>query len=256
MSSRKNIKSYKILGCRVSDCTAIELNEYILNIVRNNLKEPILNVNINCINLAQKNSWLKTFLNDTNIVFCDGDGVRLGARIKGIDIPEKITYNRWIWQLANVSIDNNLSWYLFGGKDDIIKQSKEVLKVRYPELNVKGYRSGYFDFKNDTPEIIDEINRHKPNILVLGMGMPLQEKWIIENLDKINVNVVLTGGAVFDYISGNAKMTPDFYFNYKIEWLYRLMNDPIRLFNRYIIGNPLFLFRVILEKYRIFNYNV
>ena len=252
----KIINSYQILGCKVSDCTTDQLNDYILSIVQQNKKEMVLNVNINCINLAQKNQWLKDLLNKTNIVFCDGDGVRIGAKIKGIHIPEKITYNRWIWQLAELSAKNKLSWFLFGGKDEVVKESSTILSNKYLGLNISGYHSGYFDFSKDSKEIIEQINKAKPNILVLGMGMPRQEKWIIKNFDKLDVNIVLTGGAVFDYITGKAKMTPDFYYKYKIEWLYRFINDPVRLFSRYILGNPVFLFRVLLEKLKIRNYNV
>ena len=97
------MESATILGCKISIITLSELNNYIISKVKDNVKEAVLNVNINCINLAQKYGWIKDLLNNTNIVFCDGDGVRLGAAIMGINIPEKITYNRWIWKLADIS---------------------------------------------------------------------------------------------------------------------------------------------------------
>ena len=112
----------------------------------------------------------------------------------------------------------------------------------------------HFDDKKDSEKIIKQINKVRPNILILGMGMPKQEIWIMDNIDKLDVNIILTGGAVFDYVSGKAKMTPDFYYKYKIEWLYRFIQEPKRLFNRYIIGNPLFLTRIFLEKFKIINY--
>ncbi len=250
-----NINSYQILGCKVSDCTSQQLNDYILSIIEQGKKEIVLNVNVNCINLAQEHIWLKKLLNDTNIVFCDGDGVRLGASILGIHLPEKITYNRWIWELADLSSKNGISWFLFGGKDGVVKESKIILSKKYAGLNISGYHPGYFDFSKDSKEIIEKINKVKPNILVLGMGMPRQEKWIVENIDKLDVNIILTGGAVFDYIAGNAKMTPDFYYKYKLEWLYRFVQEPKRLFGRYIIGNPLFIYRVFKEKIGITKYD-
>lgn len=250
------MESTKILGCKVSLITMAELNSYIISKVKHNLKEAILNVNINCINLAQKHTWLKQVLNQTDIVFCDGDGVRLGASILGVNLPEKITYNRWIWDLAQISVDNNMSWYLFGSSENVIARSKEVLSKKFNDLNIIGFRSGYFNETLDNKDIIKEINTLKPNILILGMGMPKQEKWLFENIDKLDVNIILTGGAVFDYVSGNTKMTPNFYYKYKIEWLYRFIQEPRRLFKRYIIGNPLFILRVLLSKYKLIKYNV
>ena len=247
--------SIKLLGCKVSKVTTDELNNYILSKIKDDKKEAILNVNINCINLAQKHQWLKLMLFNTNVVFCDGDGVRLGAKLIGSELPEKITYNRWIWSLSHLCCENNLSLYLFGSKSDVIKLSVDKLLDRFPNLNILGFRSGYFDDRKDNSTIISEINNLKPNILILGMGMPKQEKWLLDNIDKLDVNIILTGGAVFDYVSGLAKLTPNFFYKYKIEWLYRFIQEPKRLFNRYIIGNPLFILRILLEKYKIINYN-
>ena len=234
-----------ILGIRITNCTTDELNEYICRVIEHQNKEAILNVNINCMNLAYEQSWLKAFLNATNVVFCDGEGVRLAARLLGLEIREKITYNRWIWELARVSQHNLYTWYMLGGKESVVRKAVTVLNTLFPRLTILGFHSGYFADCSEVDRIISDINSKRPAILLLGMGMPLQEKWLIDHLSSLEINIALTGGAVFDYISGNTKMTPQMFYTLKLEWFYRFLLEPKRLFKRYIIGNPLFFIRLL-----------
>jgi len=244
---QQKIDKIQILGINIANCTIDELNEYICELINAREKEAVLNVNINCMNLAHNNPWLKEFLNSVNLVFCDSDGVRLGARLLGLRIKEKITYNRWVWDLARLSETNSFTWYLIGAEEPVIRKATDVLREVLPNLQILGFHSGYFSGQSEINSVISDINSLKPNILILGMGMPLQEKWLMEHLSRLCINIALTGGAVFDYISGNAKMTPDFFYKHKLEWLYRFMCEPNRLFKRYFFGNPLFFLRLFMN---------
>jgi N-acetylglucosaminyldiphosphoundecaprenol N-acetyl-beta-D-mannosaminyltransferase len=234
-----------LLGIQISCCTKEALNSYIKDVIANHRKEMILNVNVNCMNLAYRNRALKEILNGSYLVFCDGDGIRLAAKALRLNIPEKITYNRWIWDLAKLSIKNAFSWYLIGSEESVIAKAVSVLNCHYPDLDIKGFHSGFFCSDSDLRKTIDEINRVSPDILIMGMGMPQQEFWLANHFKDLSINIALTGGAVFDYVSGKAKMTPDLFYKLKLEWLFRFICEPKRLFNRYIIGNPLFLIRLI-----------
>lgn len=101
-----------LLGIQITDCTTSELNAYICDTIASGRREAILNVNVHCMNLAWKLPWLRTYLNQTAVVFCDGEGVRLGARLAGKRIREKITYNRWVWSIAAVSASCGHRWGL------------------------------------------------------------------------------------------------------------------------------------------------
>jgi len=234
-----------ILGIKISLCTRTELNRYLEETVLLGRKEMILNVNVNCMNLAGRHLWLKDLLNAAPVVFCDGEGVRLAGRWLGARIPEKITYNRWIWDVAALSERHGFTWYMLGASENSLREAIRVLESAYPRLRIVGGHPGYFRDDAEIEEVVEEINAKRPNVLVLGMGMPLQEKWLHGHFDRINVNVALTGGAVFDYISGRIKMTPDLFYRLKLEWLYRLWQQPRRLFRRYLVGIPEFFFRVI-----------
>jgi len=218
----------------------------------------VLNVNVNCLNLGMAHRWLREFLNQAEIVFCDGAGVMLGAQILGHQIPERITYADWIWQLAEFAEPHGYTFYFLGARSGIAEQAAQNLRKRFPTLKIVGVRDGYFDKTANSKEneaVIATINACRPNILVLGMGMPLQERWLMENWDRLNVNVVLTGGAVFDYISGELQRAPQWMTDNGLEWLGRLLIEPRRLWKRYVVGNPLFLWRVLQQRFGLLKFH-
>ncbi|MBK8433150.1 MAG: WecB/TagA/CpsF family glycosyltransferase [Chloroflexi bacterium] len=230
-----------------------ELHNQISDYIQKKQHQLILNVNVHCLNLAYKHTWLRDFLNQAAIVFCDGAGVMLGAKVLGHHIPERITYADWIWQLAEFAEPRGYTFYFLGAQPGIAQQAAEKLLQKHPKLNIVGVLDGYFDKtlgSADNEAILSEINRLKPNILILGMGMPLQEQWLMENWERLEVNIALTGGAVFDYISGNLQRAPQWMTDNGLEWLGRLLIEPRRLWKRYIIGNPIFLWRVLKQKIR------
>jgi len=244
----------RLLGVDIDNLTARELDARILRIIRSGTKAMVLHVNIQGMNLAVRHPWMKDLLNHAGVVICDGDGVRLGAVVEGKKIKQKITYNRYIWQLAALSQAHHLSWYLIGSKNEVIAAAVANLQARYPGLEIKGWRDGYFNGPEDCERTKTDINRAAPNILILGMGMPTQEAWLRDNFGDLSVNAALTGGAVFEYVSGRARIIPDVLFHLKLEWLYRFLHEPRRLFARYFLGNPLFIVRVLFERLHLKSY--
>lgn len=243
-----SIPIVELLGVKIHNVASVELNEEIGRLIRAGEQHIIANVNINAMNIAYEQKWFKDFLNAATINFCDGDGVRLGARLKGHLIKEKITYNRWIWDFSKYCDEHGFSYYLIGSNQETIEHSAQVLKQKYPNLEIAGWRNGFFNNEEEIEACIQEINDAQPNVLLMGMGMPHQERWLMKNMRRTNFNIALTGGAVFEYVSGNAAMTPDILYKLKLEWFYRFLQEPKRLFRRYIIGNPLFLLRVLFSK--------
>ncbi|MEP2852230.1 WecB/TagA/CpsF family glycosyltransferase [Ekhidna sp.] len=245
----KEFEKINILGINVTNLTSKELIRQIGFYVTHNQKQNILYANIHGINVASSLGWFREFFNRCAIVFCDGDGVRLGAKILGHHIYEKITYNRWIWDFASFCESEGISWYLVGSESIVIKNAVDNLKVKYPKLVIVGYRNGFFQNESEYEKLITDLNTTKPNILLLGMGMPHQENLLLKHGDRMTYNVALTGGAVFEYVSGEAKMTPSIFFHLKLEWFFRFLLEPKRLFKRYFIGNPLFFARIFMQKY-------
>jgi N-acetylglucosaminyldiphosphoundecaprenol N-acetyl-beta-D-mannosaminyltransferase len=241
------MKQAEIFGIKVSILEVTELHQNIARIIENGQKELILNVNIHCMNIAHEERWLADFLNQARIVFCDGAGVILGARILGIRIPERITYADWLWELAQLSEQLRYSMFFLGAKAGVAAKAAENLRERFPDLRIVGAHHGYFDKEGpENEKVIQLINSAKPNLLIVGFGMPLQEKWLRANYEKIHANVFLTGGACFDYISGRVRRGPRCMVDNGFEWLARLMIEPKRLWRRNL-GSILFFVRIFRQ---------
>ena len=211
----------------------------------------VLNVNAHCLNLCYGDPALRRFFNAADLVFCDGAGVRLAAKILGGHLPERITYADWLPRLASFAESEGLSLFFLGARPGVAENAARRLRGTHPTLKVVGVRHGFFDRVSGGPEneaVVAEINAASPDVLLLGLGMPLQERWLMENLGRLNVGVALTGGAVFDYASGGLRRGPRLLTDNGLEWLARLLVEPGRLWRRYLLGNPLFLARIVRQR--------
>lgn len=245
---------YNILGVYVDALTVSELHEAMAKYIEVGDHALVLNVNINCLNLAADNPWLRGLLNNAEIVFCDGAGVQLGGRLLGYEIPQRITYADWMWELAEFAEPRGYTFFFLGARPGVAEKAAATLQKRYPDLSIAGIHHGYFNQNlgsEDNATVIQAINNVKPNILVLGFGMPRQEKWLLENWGNIDANIALTGGAVFDYLSGELNRAPRWMTDNGLEWLGRLLIEPRRLWQRYLVGNPLFFWRILNQRLRI-----
>jgi len=241
-----------ILGVQVHPVTVDTLHQQIAGYIERKERALILNVNVHCLNLAYEHPWLRDYLNQAHIVFCDGVGVILGARLQGKNIPERITYADWVEHLAIFAIDRGYSLYFLGAKPGVAHAAADRLLEGYPDLKIVGIQDGFFNKTighSENEAVLQRINQIQPNILIVGMGMPLQEQWLRDNLDRLNVNIALTGGGIFDILSGELRRPPAWMNNHGLEWLGRLFIEPKRVWKRYIIGNPKFFIRVLRERF-------
>jgi N-acetylglucosaminyldiphosphoundecaprenol N-acetyl-beta-D-mannosaminyltransferase len=248
------VKSIELFNIRIDSYSIEQLHAYIGNVIRNDEKAIVANVNVHAMNLSYELPWFKSFLNSSQVVFCDGFGVILGARLLGFHLPKRITYADWIWDLANAAETHGWTFFFLGAKPGIAGIAADKLLNRYSKIKIVGKQHGYFDVNtnsNENRSLIAKINDCRPNILLLGLGMPRQERWLFENWDSVNVNIALTGGAVFDYASGSLTRGPKWMTDHGLEWLARLFIEPGRLWRRYLFGNPRFIWRILKERFNI-----
>ena len=247
----RSVKRVDVLGVGVDPITAEELQAGIKRLIRSGQRGLVLNVNAHCLNLCHDDPALREFFNSADVVFCDGAGVMLAARLLGRRIPARITYADWAWRLAAFAEAEGLSLFLLGARPGVAEEAARRLRRRHPALHICGTHHGYFDHAAGSPEnetVLREIQTAKPDLLLVGLGMPLQEIWLMENRHRIEAGVALTGGAVFDYVSGELRRGPRFLTDNGFEWLARLLVEPRRLWRRYLLGNPLFLLRVLGQR--------
>jgi N-acetylglucosaminyldiphosphoundecaprenol N-acetyl-beta-D-mannosaminyltransferase len=241
-----------VLGVGVDPLTVEGLHAEISRLIRAENLGLVFNVNAHCLNLCYEDQSLRDALNGADVVFCDGAGVMLAARVLGGRIPARITYAAWIWQLADFAASEGFSLYFLGAGPGVAQEAARRLRERYPGLKIVGTRHGYFDHSagsTGNEAVLQEINAAAPDILLVGLGMPLQERWLAQNRHDLHAGIALTSGAVFDYASERVSRGPRFLTENGFEWLTRLVYEPRRLWRRYLIGNPLFLLRVLRQRF-------
>lgn len=241
----------EMLGVRVSLTTVQNLHDTLKDVIDRGDKQYILNVNVHALNIAFRKPDFRQVLNNSRLTFCDGAGVALGARILGHRIPPRITYADWMWQLAEFAAENRFTLFLLGARPGVSDRAAVALRQRVPDLRVVGTHHGYFDARRASPDncrVVELVNSARPNILIVCFGMPKQEEWLSENWDELNVNVGLTGGAALDYVSGQLRRGPKWMTDHGLEWLARMIIEPRRLWRRYLLGNPVFLWRIFKQR--------
>ncbi len=209
-------------------------------------KTSVAFINTHYLNCAYEDFLQRERLRNFDYVLPDGSGVSLACKILRYKYRDNLNGTDLLPNLCEIASKKNLSMFFLGGKEGVALRASENLKKAYPNLNIVGAQNGYFD---DSDSVIKEINKLKPDFLFVGFGAVIQEKWVLENFDKLQCGVVLAVGGLCDVYSGDLKRNP-MLRKLGLEWFGRLLQEPRRLFSRYVIGNPLFVLRVI--KYRLF----
>ena len=242
-------ETVEVLGVPVGVFTRTELTAMFLRILESRQRGWISYVNVHSINLAYSIDWLKKYLQNSILTYCDGHGVRVGAALLGRKMNRRIVFTDWIYDVCTIAIQTGIGVYLLGAEESVLEKAKNNLLKSYPSLIISGSHHGYFT-SQETPGIVHLVNSSGAEILIVGMGMPRQEKWIQEQFTVLKPRLVFNAGSCFDYVAGTKNRCPSWLGKIGFEWIYRLMQDPGRLWKRYLIGNPLFIFRII--KARLF----
>lgn len=247
-----SVPTVNILGVRVHALTVPEVHRLFAATIERRQRALVLNVNVRAMNLTYETPWFADALNQADLVYCDGDGVVLGARLLGQHLPGRITLADWLWDLGEFAQQCGYSLFFLGGRQNIAAKAADRLCQRFPNLKIAGTHHGYFDKSPGSTEneaILQLIRDSKPDILIVGFGMPIQERWLHDNWPQIDAHIAIAGGAIFDFISGELKRAPAWMNDNGLEWLGRLLVEPGRLWQRYLVGNPLFLSRVLRERW-------
>lgn len=237
-----------ILGVRVSAISGEEMLKSFQTAIENNRQAVFAYVNAHALNLARETPWFRSFLNDADAAYPDGEGVRFGARLLGRRLPPTTALTRWIWNLAAFCDERRYTLFLLGSTDRNCAAAAMRLKSRFPRLRVVHHHGFFSDVENNA--VLEAIRAVKPHVLLVGLGMPKQEEWILRNRERIAANVILPGGSAIDFAAGIRPVCPRWLSRLGLEWLFRLVFEPRRLFRRYSSGNIQFLRAVLAQRSR------
>jgi len=218
-----------ILGVDVSVTTYEELKKCAEKDIKNNNKSFVVAINPEKILKARNDEKLRNLLNKATYQIPDGVGVIYASKLKKGKIKSRITGIDSMEMLCSLSNEKGYKIFMYGAKEDVISKAKEKLEEKYPNIKIVGTINGY---EKDNKKIIDKINKSKADIIFVALGSPKQELWITENMDKLCVKVYQGVGGSFDVFSGNIKRAPIWVQNAGLEWFYRLLKEPKRIFRQ------------------------
>ena len=237
----------EVSGLPVDALTIAQLIDDVGSLLDSRVKHNVGYLNVHVANKARKNLTLQQFIKEASIVYCDGSGIKLGARILGKDLPERMTGADWIWDLADRANSDGWKIYWIGGEEGVTNLAAGVLREGRPSLRIEtdhGFHRG-----DALKSAIGRINAFEPQIVLVGMGSPVQEEWVTKWRSEIDAPVVWCLGATADFISGKTDRGPEWLYT-RAEWLARLITEPRRLAHRYLVGNTVFLGRLIWQRLR------
>ena len=204
------------------------------------------NVNVHAMNLARRNARFAMALEESDIVFCDGFGVKVAARLAGVRLGERMTPPDWIDDLFAACATVGSSLFFLGDEERVVAAFAAEVARRHPRARIAGWHNGFFEAAGEeNRRVVELINVAKPDVIVTGMGMPRQELWAHDNLQALDRGVVIAAGGMFRMYLGLVRRCPPWLSRHCLEWAWRLALEPRRLFARYVFGNAAFLLRLI-----------
>ncbi|MBB6624110.1 WecB/TagA/CpsF family glycosyltransferase [Clostridium gasigenes] len=223
--------------------TLTQIEEYIIN------KKCVQHVVINAgkINLMQKDAELTKVINECPLINADGQSIVWGSKFLGNKLPERVAGIDIFTELVKLSAEKGYKPYFFGATDKVVKKVVDKFKGMYPDLKVAGYRNGYFD-KEESIKIAEDINKSGADILFVAFSSPMKEYWIKDNMDIMKVPFAMGVGGSFDVVAGKTNRAPRWMQKSGLEWFYRFIQEPRRMFKRYIGGNMKFIKLILKSK--------
>lgn len=240
-------KRITILNTTIDVLNTKETIELVEKYVKTKTPLHLMGVNADKINEVNDNELMKKIVNSCGIINADGASVVLASKYLGTPLPERVAGIDLMQDLVKVCEEKNYSIYLLGAKQEVVEKTAEVLKNRYKNLRILGIHNGYF--KEDYWKTISkELKKKKPDFVFVGISSPMKE-YLIEFLQNDgNKSVFMGVGGSFDVISGNIPRAPKWMQKANLEWLFRVIQEPRRLFKRYFVGNRKFIKAVKREK--------
>ncbi|MEI6131317.1 MAG: WecB/TagA/CpsF family glycosyltransferase [Bacillota bacterium] len=226
------MKKAKVLEYEVCDTDYREILHEIKNLILSKRKSAIISLNPNKVMLALKDGHFKGILQKMDYLIPDGTGILLASNRTENKIKNRITGISLFDEICLNAVEIGAKIFLLGASSEVVQATKVALEDKYPEIIITGILDGYFE--NDAIAV-EMINSAHANILAVAMGSPKQEIWISENADKLeNINVMIGLGGAFDVISGRIKRAPNWIIKLGLEWLYRILRQPISRFKYFV----------------------
>ena len=242
------MKRIEIMGCPMDVATIAETVDAIDQAVSKNQFTQHVVVNVAKLVNMQKDQVLNSSVRECDIINIDGMGVVLGARFLGHKISERVAGIDLFHELVSMSAKKGYPIYLLGSKDEVVNNTTTKLKILYPKIKIAGFHHGYF--WEDEDAMVKKIHASGAKLLFVAITSPKKENFINRWKQELGVTFVMGVGGTFDVVSGKVKRAPLWMQKYGLEWFYRVMQEPQRMWKRYLITNIKFIWLLFKHKIR------
>jgi N-acetylglucosaminyldiphosphoundecaprenol N-acetyl-beta-D-mannosaminyltransferase len=208
-------------------------------------------VNVAKIVNMQKDPVLAESVKACEVINIDGMGIVFGARFLGHNVPERVAGVDLFHELLAMSAKRDFPVFLLGATEEVVSKTVEVAKIQNPNLNIAGFNNGYF--WEDEEAVVTKIRESGAKLLFVAITSPKKENFINKWQDKLGVDFVMGVGGTFDVVAGKVKRAPQWMQKAGLEWLYRVIQEPGRMWRRYLVTNSKFAWLLIKAKLRSFS---
>ncbi|MCK8071264.1 WecB/TagA/CpsF family glycosyltransferase [Vibrio sp. 1CM23M] len=241
------MKRIKFLGCPIDSATMVESVGAIKSRILNELFTQHVVVNVAKIVNMKNDFELSKSVTDCDIINIDGMGVVWGARMLGHEVPERVAGVDLFHQLNGMAEAEGFPVFFLGATEDVVHRTAEVMQGNHPNLNIAGYHHGYF--WDDEETLVKRVKDSGAKLLFVAITSPKKENFINKWRDELGVDFVMGVGGTFDVVAGKVNRAPKWMQDNGLEWFYRIVQEPRRMWKRYAITNSKFAWLLCKAKW-------
>ena len=248
---RKIMEKQPLLNTNVNNVTIDEAVDAVESFLQQKKKAYVVPINVDVVMKIEEDAYLQQITNNADMVLVDGTPLVWIAKHHGRPVKEKVSGSDLVPRLCDMCAQKGYSLFILGGKDGVADRAKARLEQMYPGIQVVGTYAPPLHFEKNQAELEKTnaaISAAAPDLLVVCLGCPKQEKFIYENMDSYTATVSVCAGATVDFLAGNVKRAPKWMSDCGLEWFYRFTKEPKRLFKRYFVDDVKIL--RLIRKYR------
>lgn len=237
-----------MFDCNVAALTLEETVYEIDKMIKEGVPTQHVVINAGKVVQMEKDQKLKKIIQQCKIINADGQSIVWASKLLTEPLPERVAGIDLMEELIMLASEQGYGVYFFGAKDFVVENVVNTYKEKYPKLNVAGYRNGYFK-KEENEQIVSDIRNSKADILLVAFSSPQKEYWLAEYISELEVPFSMGVGGSFDVVAGITTRAPIWMQKSGLEWCYRFIQEPKRMWKRYLVGNSKFISLVMREKF-------
>lgn len=244
-----NTQRIRFLNTYIDNLTSAEARDCVDSLIQEGGTHYVVTPNSDIVVKMQDDPELKNVCEKADLILTDGQMIVNISKWTGNPIKERVCMTDFVWDIFNLAVERKYKVFLFGGKENVLESAVKNIIKKVPELNIVGTFSPPLGFENDPEQLKvanERIRTSKTDILLVFLGCPKQEKFIARNRDIYQVPISITMGGCVDFIAGDVKRAPVWMQKAGLEWFYRFLQEPRRLFKRYFIDD-MRIFGMVLE---------